>query len=53
MTFATERPKYRYSACAFSFLLVIGWPHTAQAACTFTPTAGNDTHLCDSGTGGP
>ncbi|VVP07831.1 autotransporter outer membrane beta-barrel domain-containing protein [Pseudomonas fluorescens] len=53
MTSATDLPKYRYSACAFSFLLFIGWPHTAQAACTFTPTAGNDTHLCDSGTGGP
>ncbi|KAB0487903.1 outer membrane autotransporter barrel domain-containing protein [Pseudomonas reinekei] len=53
MTRATDLPKYRYSACAFSFLLFIGWPHTAQAACTFTPTAGNDTHLCDSGTGGP
>ncbi|MGH8385972.1 MAG: autotransporter outer membrane beta-barrel domain-containing protein [Pseudomonas sp.] len=53
MPFATDLPKYRYSACAFSIFLCIGWPQPTQAACTFTPTAGNDTHVCDSGSGGP
>jgi outer membrane autotransporter protein len=51
MTWTTDLPKYRYSACAFSIWLCIGWTPSAQAACTFTPTAGNDTHVCDSGTG--
>lgn len=53
MTLAADLPKYRYSACAFSIWLLLGWPHPAQAACVLTPTAGDDTHLCDSGIGGP
>lgn len=53
MSFATVLPKYRYSACAFSLYLCVGWSHTAHAACTLTPTAGNDNFTCDSGSSGP
>jgi hypothetical protein len=52
MTFANGLPKYRYRACACSIWFCIGWPQPADAACTFTPTLGNDSHVCDSGTGG-
>ncbi|MHC8314253.1 autotransporter family protein [Pseudomonas sp. LB3P31] len=45
--------EYRFSACAVSICLGLGWPQFSQASCTFTPTAGNDTHVCDSNTGGP
>lgn len=53
MTFSTDLPKYRYSACALSLSLCIGASPSAFAGCTFTPTAGNDSFTCDSGSGGP
>ncbi|WP_338580721.1 autotransporter outer membrane beta-barrel domain-containing protein [Pseudomonas sp. MAG733B] len=53
MTFSTDLPKYRYSACAFSLWLCVGWSSSSQAACTLTPTAGNDTFTCDSASSGP
>lgn len=53
MIFPTELPNYRYSACAVSLCLWIGWSNTAQASCTLTPTAGNDNYVCDSTSGGP
>lgn len=53
MKLSTGLPKYRYSACAVSIWLCIGWSPTLQAACTLTPTAGNDNYVCDSGTSGP
>ncbi len=53
MNFSSHLPKYRYSACAVSIWLCIGWPQPVQAACTLTPTAGNDNHVCDSGSSGP
>ncbi|KII37340.1 autotransporter [Pseudomonas fluorescens] len=49
MNFSNDLPKYRYSACAVSIWLSLGWPLTTQAACTLTPTAGNDNFTCDSG----
>ncbi|WP_095194123.1 autotransporter outer membrane beta-barrel domain-containing protein [Pseudomonas sp. Irchel 3A7] len=52
MNFSSQLPKYRYSACAVSIWLCIGWPQPVQAACTLTPTAGNDNHVCDSGSSG-
>jgi outer membrane autotransporter protein len=52
MTFSTDLPKCRYSACAVSICLCIGWSQTAQAACTLTPTVGNDNHVCDSASSG-
>jgi outer membrane autotransporter protein len=52
MTFTTDLPKYRYSACAVSILLCIGWPQATQAACTLTPSAGNDNFVCDSASSG-
>lgn len=51
--FSTSLPKYRYSACAVSIWLCTGWSQSLQAACTLSPTAGNDSFVCDSGTGGP
>lgn len=53
MKFSSDLPKFRYSACAFSIWLCTGWSPTLQAACTFAPTAGNDSHVCDSGSSGP
>jgi outer membrane autotransporter protein len=53
MIFSTELPNYRYSACTVSLWLCIGWSQTAQAACTLTPTAGNDNYVCDSASSGP
>ncbi|WP_085725227.1 autotransporter outer membrane beta-barrel domain-containing protein [Pseudomonas sp. R37(2017)] len=53
MPFSTDLTRYRYSACAFSICLCMGWPQSAQAACTFTPTVSNDAHVCDSGSSGP
>ncbi|VVM64378.1 hypothetical protein PS662_01471 [Pseudomonas fluorescens] len=53
MTFSAELPKYRYSACAVSLWLCVGWSQTAQAACSLAPTAGNDNFTCDSGSSGP
>ncbi|MFU2325932.1 autotransporter outer membrane beta-barrel domain-containing protein [Pseudomonas sp. NFX98] len=53
MTISTDQPKYRYSACAFSLWLCVGWSPASQAACTLTPTAGNDTFTCDSASSGP
>ncbi|MNH83840.1 Outer membrane protein IcsA autotransporter precursor [compost metagenome] len=53
MTFSTDLPKYRYSACAFSLWFCVGWSPASQAACTLTPTAGNDTFTCDSASSGP
>lgn len=53
MMFWTEPPKYRYSTCAVSLWLWIGWSQTAQAACTLAPGAGNDNYVCDSASSGP
>ncbi|WP_223448768.1 MULTISPECIES: autotransporter family protein [Pseudomonas] len=52
MTFS-YLPKYRYSTCAVSICLCLGWSFPAYAACTLTPTAGNDSFVCDSATSGP
>lgn len=52
MSLSTQLPKYRNGLCAVSFWLCVGWPPPGQAACTLTPTAGNDSHLCDSGSSG-
>ncbi|EJN19521.1 hypothetical protein PMI35_05564, partial [Pseudomonas sp. GM78] len=46
-------PSGRYSACALSIWLCMGWSLPIQAACTLTPTAGNDNLVCDSGNSGP
>ncbi len=48
-----DLPKYRYSACAFSLWLCASWSPSTLAACTLTPTAGNDNFVCDSATSGP
>ena len=48
-----DLPKYRYTACAFSLWLCAGWSPPTLAACTLTPTAGNDNFVCDSATSGP
>lgn len=53
MEFSTDLPKYRFSACLFSIWLCAYWPQAADAACTLTPTAGNDNFVCDSATSGP
>ncbi|MCW8279070.1 hypothetical protein IMF27_29180 [Pseudomonas sp. PCH199] len=53
MKFSSDLPMYRYSACAVSILFCIGWPQPTQAACTLTPTAGNDNYVCDSASNGP
>lgn len=53
MTFSTELPKCRYSACAVSLVLCVGWAQTAHAACVLAPTAGNDSFTCDSASSGP
>lgn len=53
MEFSTARPMYRFSVCAVPLCFCIGWSVTAQAACTLTPSAGNDNYLCDSATSGP
>lgn len=45
-------PQYRYSTCAVSIWLCINGTSPAQAACSFTPSPGNDSFLCDSGSGG-
>ena len=57
MDIATGWPKYRisdyrFNALAVSMCLSLGSPQFAQASCTFTPTASNDNHVCDSGIGG-
>lgn len=38
---------------SFSLLPFILSNQSALAACSLIPTAGNDTYICDSGTGGP
>ncbi|MBV6822973.1 autotransporter outer membrane beta-barrel domain-containing protein [Pseudomonas sp. PD9R] len=53
MSFSNDLPKYRYSACAFSIWLCVSWPQISQAACTLTPTAGDDNFVCDSASNGP
>ncbi|MNQ40096.1 Outer membrane protein IcsA autotransporter precursor [compost metagenome] len=53
MEFSTDLSKYRYGACLFSIWLCATWPQPADAACTLTPTAGNDNFVCDSGTSAP
>lgn len=53
MEFSTDLSKYRYGACLFSIWLCANWPQAAFAACTLTPTAGNDNFVCDSGTSAP
>ncbi|WP_458374564.1 autotransporter family protein [Pseudomonas laurylsulfatiphila] len=52
MEFSTDLSKYRYGACLFSIWLCANWPQPTYAACTLTPTAGNDNFVCDSGTSG-
>ncbi|QFG30309.1 autotransporter outer membrane beta-barrel domain-containing protein [Pseudomonas umsongensis] len=46
-------PSYRYSACAISIWLCMGWSLPGQAACTLVPSTGNDNFVCDSGNNGP
>ncbi|WP_392889015.1 autotransporter outer membrane beta-barrel domain-containing protein [Pseudomonas migulae] len=53
MSLSCDLPRYRYSACAISICLCIGWPHSSKAACTLTPTVGNDSFVCDSASSGP
>jgi len=53
MEFSTARPLYRFSVCAVPLCFCIGWSVNAQAACTLTPSAGNDNYVCDSATSGP
>lgn len=53
MKFSSDLPKYRYSACAVSICLCMGWSPPSQSACTLTPTAGNDNFVCDSASSGP
>jgi outer membrane autotransporter protein len=53
MTSSTGLPKYRYSACAVSLCLCVGWSQAAHSACTLTPTVGNDSFTCDSASSGP
>ncbi|PMZ77522.1 autotransporter family protein [Pseudomonas sp. FW305-70] len=53
MEFSTDLSKYRYGACLFSIWLCANWPQPAYAACTLTPTAGDDNFVCDSGTSAP
>ncbi|WPN44881.1 autotransporter outer membrane beta-barrel domain-containing protein [Pseudomonas sp. P8_241] len=52
MEFSTDLTKYRYGACVFSLWLCAGWPQPALGACTLTPTVGNDSYVCDSGSSG-
>ncbi len=53
MKFFSDLPKYRYSVCAVSIWLCLGWSQPTQAACTLSPTAGNDNFVCDSASSGP
>ncbi|MFJ2689267.1 autotransporter outer membrane beta-barrel domain-containing protein [Pseudomonas sp. NPDC087336] len=53
MKLCKELPTYRYSACAISIWLCMGWSLPTNAACTLAPTAGNDNFVCDSGNSGP
>ena len=53
MNMSSQLPKYRFSACAVSIWLCMGWSPTLHAACTLTPTAGNDNFVCDSASSGP
>lgn len=46
-------PSYRYSACAISIWLCMGWSLPSQAACTLVSSTGNDNFVCDSGNNGP
>lgn len=48
-----EATHYRYSACALTFWLCVGWSQIADAACSLISTAGNDNYVCDSGISGP
>jgi outer membrane autotransporter protein len=53
MEFSTDLPKYRFGAYLFSIWLCANWSQAAHAACSLTPTAGNDNFVCDSATSGP
>lgn len=46
-------PSYRYSTCAISIWLCMGWSLPSQAACTLVSSTGNDNFVCDSGNNGP
>lgn len=50
MNLPTALPRYRYSACAISFCLCVGWPQATQAACDLG--TGPDNYVCDSGSSG-
>lgn len=45
--------KHSIGVCAVSTSLFISWPLVSQAACSLSPTAGNDSFVCDSGSSGP
>ena len=45
--------KHSIGVCAVSTSLLIGWPLVSQAACSLTPSAGNDSFVCDSDSSGP
>ncbi|CAI8879593.1 autotransporter outer membrane beta-barrel domain-containing protein [Pseudomonas serbica] len=53
MNLCKELPNCRYSACAISIWLCMGWSLPSHAACTLTPSPGNDNFVCDSGNSGP
>ncbi|KOY02687.1 autotransporter outer membrane beta-barrel domain-containing protein [Pseudomonas nunensis] len=51
MISSTERPKY--GAWIASACLCLGGSQISYASCTLTPSSGNDSFICDSGTSGP
>ncbi|HEF4760002.1 TPA: autotransporter outer membrane beta-barrel domain-containing protein [Pseudomonas putida] len=53
MKFSSDLPLYGYGTCTLLLLLCVGWSHPTHAACTLTPTAGNDNFVCDSASSGP
>jgi outer membrane autotransporter protein len=52
MQFSSDRPKYRYSVYAVSIWLCVSGSQPTQAACTLSPTAGDDNFVCDSASSG-
>ncbi len=45
--------KHPIGVCAVSTSLLISSPLVSQAACSLSPSAGNDNFVCDSGSSGP
>lgn len=44
--------KHSVGVYAVSTALFISWPLVSQAACNLSPTVGNDSFVCDSGSSG-